>query len=193
MTDLIARARSMISDPAGVSQQFDDQTIQDVLDESRVNVRQAVLRPAITITNSGTFDYTDYYADTGDWEADAVIQNGSWQTITPATSDFLTGHWTFSLPTPGQVPPLFITGKFYDKYCAAADLLERWAASLARNYDFSGSGQSFRRSQASTALLTQAKQYRKKQRPGVLPMVRSDLSDDTSMMNLTAGNTDVWN
>ena len=47
MSDLITRVRVLIGDTqAAPNQQFDDQTVQDILDLSRVNVRSALLRPA---------------------------------------------------------------------------------------------------------------------------------------------------
>jgi hypothetical protein len=39
MSSLIALVRTMIADPAGASQQFDDQAIQDRLDSSRDDIR----------------------------------------------------------------------------------------------------------------------------------------------------------
>jgi hypothetical protein len=192
MASLIARVRSLIADPAGASQQFTDDTIQDVLDESRITVRQALLRPEVTINPGGGFVYTDYYASVGQWEDDLVLQNGSWQTVTPLTSDNLTGHWTFANTAPGQIPPLLITGKYYDTYLASAVLLERWAASWARSYDFSADGQSFRRSQAAQAMLTQAREYRKQARPQFIRLDRDDLNSDSGVSTSVIGNPDMW-
>ena len=120
-----------------------------------------------------------------------MLQDGAYHTLTPAVSDELTGHWTFNLPEPGQLPPVFITGVYYDKYRASAELLERWAALLAGNYDFSESGSSFKRSQPFEMKLALAKKYWAKSRPVSIPMERDDLSDDSSMANITIGNTDV--
>jgi len=44
MATLVARIRVMISDPSGASQVFSDDTIQEVLDLSRVTVRYGILR-----------------------------------------------------------------------------------------------------------------------------------------------------
>lgn len=192
MSDLITRVRTLISDPAGASQQFDDQTIQDMLDLGRINVRNALLRPAVSLTTNGVMTYTDYFADQGNWEADVVLQDGHFTSVTDySDADYLTGHWTWNLAVPGKIPPIFITGKYYDIYGAAADLLERWAAAWARSYDFTSDGQSFHRSQATPAMLTQAKQYRKQAIVHTIPLERSDLSDDSSAANIVVGNTDV--
>lgn len=195
MAALITRVRGMINDPAGTSQFFPDQDIQDALDFNRVNVKYALLRPTPTLVNNGqsgtSYSYLDYYADIGDWEDDLVLNNGAFQTITPATSDNLTGHWTFNLPAPGQLPPVFITGQYYDRYLASATLLERWAAALSMNFDFTADGQSFRRSQAPQMLMNLAKEYRKHALVHTMQIVRSDLGDDTSATNVTVGNTDL--
>lgn len=192
MNDLISRVRLLIGDPSGASQQFTDQNIQDMLDLGRVNVVNALLRPAVTLTSNGVLNYTDYYADIGNWESDVVIQNGSFTILTDmSASDYLTGHWTWNLASPGKIPPLFITGKYYDLYGASADLLEMWAATWARSYNFTADGQSFQRSQAAQMMLTQAKQYRKQALVHTIPMIRSDLSDDSSGANIVVGNTDV--
>lgn len=192
MNDLIARVRVLIGDPSGASQQFDDQTVQDVLDLSRVNVRNALLRPAPSLVSSGLLNYSDYFADIGHWEADVVIQDAAFNILSDmSASDLLTGHWTWSLAAPGKIPPLFITGKYYDIYAAAADLLERWAAVWTRAYAIGEAGTTLQRQQVAPAMLAQARQYRKQQLVHSIPMVRSDLEEDTSGENLLIGNSDV--
>lgn len=191
MSDLISRVRLLIAD-TGSPSQFQDQDVQDVLDLGRVVVRTALLRPTITLDTNGAANYADYYADVENWESGATIQNGAFAIISDYTADYLTGHWSFSLPNPGQVPPLFITGQYYDIYGAAADLLERWAAAWARSYNFTSDGQSFQRSQAAQMMLTQSKQYRKQSFARTVSMVRDDLSGDRSSINVVAGATDVF-
>ena len=61
-----------------------------------------------------------------------------------------------------------------DVYAAAADLLEAWAAKEKLAFDFDADGQSFKRSQKAQALLGLAREYRKKQLPQQVGMVRSD-------------------
>lgn len=192
MSDLISRVRLLIADPSGASQQFQDQDIQDILDLGRVNVRNALLRPTVSLTTNGVLNYEDYYADMGNWESDVVIQDGHFNVVSDyASVDYLTGHWNWNLPNPGKIPPLFITGKYYDIYGAAADLLERWAAAWLRSYDFTSDGQTFRRSQAAQAMREQAKQYRRQALVHTIPMTRDDLADDASSTNVVVGNTDV--
>lgn len=191
MTALITRVRSLIADPSGAGEVFSDDTIQEALDITRLNVRYAQLRPAPSITGAGVITYTDYWADIGDWEADVTLWNGAFTEVTPATADLVTGHWTFDVAAPGQVPPLFILGKSYDAYAASADLLDRWSAMLAGDYDFSGAGQSFRRSQAFQAKSDLAARYRRLARVHSIPMIRNDLGDDTSVANILVGATDL--
>src|SRR6267154_1099796 len=148
----IARVRLLISDPAGASQQFDDQTIQDTLDEHRDDIRYEGMTIAPSIVNTASTNnqastiFADYYSRYTWWEADAVLQGqgptgAAWIVLTPLASDYITGHWQFELTpfvngtVPGQLPPVFITGKIFDIYGAAADLLEYWAATLVGAYD----------------------------------------------------------
>lgn len=173
MADLITRLRRLINDPAGVNQTWTDDELQDFLDAHRLDVRHARLRPEPTWTGSGV-TYTDYYADYGDWESDVVLEDASGNDLTPATSDLLTGHWTFT----DQDPPVYITGKTYDLYAAAAAVLEAWAARVALEFDFTADGASFRRSQKREALLALAAEYRRRARANRAVMVRSDVADD---------------
>ncbi|MGZ3677033.1 MAG: hypothetical protein ACXWQR_00515 [Ktedonobacterales bacterium] len=195
MTDLITRVRVLIGDGNPVSgnpYQFGDQDIQDALDLKRVWVRSAVLRPAPSLTSNGIISYQDYFADQGNWESDVVIQDAAFHILSDmSASDYLTGQWTWNLASPGKIPPIFITGKFYDIYGAAADLLEKWAAFAMRAYDVTMDGTTLRRSQMAQGMLTQAKQYRKQALVHVIPMTRSDMNDDSSGTNVIMGNTDV--
>lgn len=195
MSALISRVATLINDSANVA--FSQQTVQDWLDRTRQVVRYELLTPAPDIVPqpsnvSAQFDWATYFSRFTDWEADEVIQAGSsggqnWGIVTPLTSDELTGRWTFdvTLPTlgtpPGQLPPLFITGKFYDPYLAGAYLLELWAAQLADDYDFTSDGQSFRRSQRGMAKLNLARIYRQNAKPTVVQLNRSDLQRPSSI------------
>lgn len=173
MAELIARVRTLIGDPAGASQTFDDQTLQDYLDRHQTVARYARLRPEASYGAGGVSQYLDYYADVGDWEADEQLYDGAYNPLTPTTSDRLTGHWTFAS---SQLPPVLIVGKFYDVYAAAADLLEAWAAREKLSFDFSADGQSLQRSQKARAILELAREYRRQQRPTSVGMVRNDVA-----------------
>lgn len=189
MDPLLARVRLLIADPAGASQQFSDQQIQDTLDDWRDDVRYEQLTPAPSIVNTShttagpaDFIWADYYSLYHWWEGDVVIQDGHFLTLTPLASDLIVGHWQFELNVfsagtiPGQYPPLFATGKVYDLNAAAAELLDFWAASLARAYDFTADQQTFHRSQMAAGLLKQAEYYRRRARPRDAQAVRNDLT-----------------
>ena len=137
-----------------------DQAIQDALDAHRVSVRYAPLRPTPTLTQGALYNYTDYYSDVGFWEADGVLSWVNFATVTPATSDWLTGHWTFDLPAPGQYPPVYLTGKYYDIHYAIYDVLQQVMASLALStYTFTADGSTFQRGQIMTNLQALADQH----------------------------------
>src|SRR5579884_1118025 len=137
MTALIARVSLMIGDPTNA--QFTTQNVQDYLDLNRDDVRYESLAIAPSIVNTASTGnqastiFADYYSSFGYWEDDVVLQgyfNGAaWVVLTPVASENLVGHWAFetnvftSGTVPGQLPPVFATGKVYDVYAAAADLL----------------------------------------------------------------------
>lgn len=187
MADLIARARTFIGDTA-TPQTFTDDIVQDALDRYRHTVRYAPLIPGPTLQPGSLYDYLDYYASQGNWENDEILSWVNWATLTPATSDRITGHWTFSLPAPGQYPPVYITGKFYDVFAAAADLLENWAALMAATaYDFSSDGQSFKRSQLVQGKLMLAKVYRQRAMATSHRTMRSDINAAHNTFSLGMG------
>ena len=171
MAALIARVRLLINDPAGASQVWTDDNIQDVLDASRADVKNEAMIPRPTFSGS-TIQFLDYYTKLGDWEDDLVIKQYLITQVTPATSEPIAGHWAFSTTT---LPPLFISGKTYDIYRSAADLLERQAAMWVLRYNVNVDGQSLQRGQVTTALQNLAKTYRMKQRAGAIHVVRTDI------------------
>lgn len=175
MSNLIQRVRLLINDPnpnfTSTIVQFSDQEIQDVMDATRQDLRYLALAPAPTYSASN-IQYLDYYADLTDWEDDIQLRQWRINTVTPATSDNIVGHWTFALTT---LPPVYLIGKTYDVYRSAADLLERLAARWVLSYNVSADGQSLQRSQAAIALQNLAHTYRMKQRAHVIGVTRSDL------------------
>lgn len=173
MAELISRVRGLVGDPAGADQVFLDDEVQAALDRYQTVVRYAPLRPEPTPLPGGVLEYRDYYAAVGDWEADEQLYDAAWNALTPASADRLTGHWTFA--SPGRQPPVYVVGKHYDVFGAAADLLEQWAAKAKLEFDFNADGQSFNRSQKARALLLMAAEYRRRQRPDVAVQTRADV------------------
>ena len=195
MSALIAKTRLLIADPAGKNQHFQDSDVQDYLDQNRTDIRYEGLTIAPSIINNANTNNTPqtvfvhYYSKFGWWE-DSVILQGidsqgqPWKVLTPVASELLlnTAHWQFesdneyiSGTMPGQLPPIFATGRIFDVYASAADLLEIWAASLACAYDITVDGQSLRRSQLMTAKLALAEKYRMMAQPKLSKMVREDV------------------
>lgn len=179
MAALISRVRLLINDtlPSGSGQIFTDDIIQDILDAGRADVKNEVMIPKPTFAGS-QIQFLDYYTHLGDWEDDLVIKQYLINQVTPATSEPIAGHWTFSTTT---LPPLYISGKTYDIYRAAADLFERQAAQWVLRYNVNVDGQNLQRSQAFTNLQAAAKNFRMKQRPGTLHLTRSDIRQSEDM------------
>ena len=191
MSQLIAQIRLMIADPIGPNQQFADQDIQDHLDANRDDIRYESLAIAPSIVNTASTNnqpqtiFANFYSKYGWWESDVVLQanyNGAaWVVVTPVASDYIVGHWQFEInefqsgTVPGQLPPVFATGKIFDLNATAADLLQFWGATLAGAYDVTVDGQSLRRSQLMTAKLALSEYYRRLAKPKIAKMSRGDV------------------
>lgn len=170
MAALITRVRLMVGDPliAGTppTSTFTDDQVQDALDHHRTDVIQDLLVARYSVASNGNAQWLDYQATSGFWEDDVVIVDASWAAVTPTTSDEMTGHWTFAT---SKLPPLRITGKAYDLYGAAVEILEAWAgivrAGEGEIVSFSEDGQSFTRAPRSSGLSSLAQEYRRKALP----------------------------
>ncbi|HLZ64390.1 MAG TPA: hypothetical protein VKR06_46260 [Ktedonosporobacter sp.] len=180
MAALISRVRLLINDPLSTSMQFLDQDIQDVLDEGRSDIVNMPLIPKPTFTGS-TIQYLNYYSQLGGWEDDYVLKQFLVTVVTPSAVEPIAGHFQFAATT---LPPVYITGKLFDVYRTAADLLERWSARWVLSYSVTVDGQSLQRAQAATALQTLAKSYRMKQRAGVIAATRSDINVGQNAVSL---------
>ena len=175
MANLILRTRRTISGSTTGAALFADQDVQDTLDAHCFFVDYAFPRPTPQYNPGGVLLYNEYRVDQGDWEEDVTILDPSYVPVTPATSDYIRGRWTFSAGYPGQVPPLRIRGKFYDLWAAAADLLEAWAAAVSLQFDGNADGQFLYRSQQATMLQNRADQARAKAMPSTIQAYRGDL------------------
>jgi hypothetical protein len=197
MANLITKVRSLINDPSGGSEVWGDQDIQDQLDRTRFDVRYEQLTPAPTILNAASTSnqagviWADYYSRYQWWEDDVVLQgvntatSAAWIVLTPAASENFYGHWQFetavftSGTVPSQYPPVFATGKSFDVYMAAANLLEMWAPKYALSYAFTADGQSFQRQQIIDNLTKLACTYRMQARVVTSFPLRTDLQAST--------------
>lgn len=170
MTQLISLVRDLIGDPAGAEQTFSDDQIERSLDVHRWEYRYLPLKPLATVI-AGNIQCLDWYSEERYWESDATLYSGSYTQLTPSSSDPLNGRWSFS----AHQPAVLVSGKVYDPYGAAADLLEMWAGSVALEFDVNMDGANMQRSQKQKALRDLATQYRKQQRIIIAQQVRYDI------------------
>lgn len=173
MSNLMARVRGLIFDPAGDSQQFTDQDIQDALDPTRQETRYGRLEPLESRAPGGAVTYLIFQAPWGDWEEDVELVDGSYNVLTPSAADYLAGRWTFESEPAGAV--VLIVGKSYDLYAAAADLLLRWSASVKFEYTFSPGKGNYTRSQKFAMCMEMVAAYRAKARIQAICAERTDV------------------
>lgn len=137
-----------------------DHQIQDALDRYRVEARYLQLDTLPTYAEGGTASYLTFTAPNKlkYWESDGELVDNDYTVLTPDTSDYWNGRWTF---TTNQDRPLRITGYYHDPYNAAADLLEVRLSMIAENYDFRTSdGDTYNRSQSKEGLKELVAKYR---------------------------------
>lgn len=192
MLPLIQEVRDLIGDQDNGTPQFTAQQVQNALDESRSDVRYELLKAAPTITkttgNTAQFVWIDYYSQYQYWEIDAaVVQWGDYTQRTPLAVEFIVGHWQFSylqspgqmVPDsqyPGQIPPLYVTGRVYDIYAAGVKLLIMLRGKLMlTTYNFSTGGQSFQRGTILQTLNQQIADLSRYMKFRTIEMVRDDI------------------
>jgi hypothetical protein len=170
MADLITRVRVLINDTGSAT--FTDDEVQNVLDETRLDIANEALMYEITYSTTAT-EYLYYYSKRGGgWETDYSIKQNLTTTVTPSSDNLIVGKFAFSSSTD---PALFITGKLYDVYKAAADLLERHAVQYTLAYDVMANNQTLSRSQIIKNMHSVIKHYRSLQRPRTIKIGRSDI------------------
>jgi hypothetical protein len=164
MLPLIERLRSLIHDTDDTPAQSDDE-LQAHLDANRTDVFQEPLTYIPERVNGATV-YRVHVSRYSYWELDTLADaNGA--AVTPDASDLMMGRWEF---TAGYEPTLYVTGKVYDLFAAAAAALDVWAMQEALSFDFDADGASYKRSQKQNMLLRMAEQYRRKARPTTAQM-----------------------
>ena len=170
MAGLIARTRTLIGDPTG--QALADDDVQAALDLHRTERRFVPLQPQPTFLPDTTILYLDYYSDAQWWEDGVLLQDTSYATLTPTTSETLVGHWAFATQ-PGGIA-VRATGKTYDVYAAAADLLEAWAAQVKMDFAFTYGRSQYQRDQKFRMMLDLARQYRGQALPASGTLAQND-------------------
>jgi hypothetical protein len=170
--NLLRRLRNLIGDTAGTSQVWSDDDLQDALDAFRIEERYLPLAEQDTIAPGGAVSYLIFLAPCGDWDEAAQLVDNGYAVLSPATSDFQNGRWTF---TTEPAYPVYLTGYTYDLNGAAAQILDQWAAQVKLQFSFSSGQQRFERQQQHAMLTQQAALCRRKQRPRCVPQIRGDV------------------
>jgi hypothetical protein len=166
MQYLIREVRRLIADDGPVSERvWTDEELEQFLDTYRTIVVRALLEPSLPAPTRFWRARYPY------WEQGArLLVSGI--DVAVLSEDSLSGEWELETETSG---PVWVTGRTYDVYAAAADALEAWAAREKLAYDITLDGQSLRRSQVGERLLALAQSYRRRARPRQAAVVRSDL------------------
>lgn len=175
MTALVAHVRDLIGDPAGDTETFSDDQLERFLDESRRDVRNLQLAFPEHIVEQGVIQFPEAYAEVGGaWEDTVELRDLNFAVVTPTTSDLLVGRWTFDPPRTSAQAYLTLNGQLFDVYAAAADALEAWAVKEARAFDVQTQGGALMRSQKIRGLRDAAALMRRRQRPLVGSLQRTD-------------------
>ncbi len=163
MATLIDRVNALCNNALNANLAFANQDVQDCLDRCRMEARYEPLEALATVYQGGSVGYLTFCHRKGLWEGAVAVGtvtvssayaggsagyqliDGNYGTVTPLTSDLLTGRWTFGT---APVRPVMITGWTYDIYAAAAELLLLRKAQVSEDFDFATSeGLKYTRSQ----------------------------------------------
>ena len=183
LATLISTLRELVNDPAGTAQVFSDDTLQRHLDGFRHDFYFEPMTPNQVQLAGGSVAYYEYYAwhqwleTTQAGTAVFYIQDSTGATRGTATwadVDYQRGVVTFTTNQAGTA--LYLTGRSFDVYGAAADVLTDWAQKVSLQFDFSSDQQSFSRSQKQQMLLAAAERYRRQAKPRRANITRPDVA-----------------
>jgi len=127
MAYIIQMVRDLISDPAGDTEHFTDQQIQDKLDMARLDVYNEFLKPVATYTETNLAEWHDFWSIHDMWETDYVLQLANGPFTTADVAEPLIGkfHWDER-----QLIGIRISGRCYNVYRISAVLLTAWISDL---------------------------------------------------------------
>lgn len=183
LATLISTLREWVNDPSGTAQVFSDDALQRHLDANRTDVTFEPLAPIPSYIGGGTSAYYEFrscyqwFEATNAGTAVFLVQDGlgtTRGTATWAEVDYQLGRVTFATDQAGTA--LYLTGRAYDMYGAAADALTDWAQKVSLRFDFSSDQQSFSRSQQQTMLLAAAERYRRQAKTRRASLTRPDIA-----------------
>ena len=182
MSSLLTTLREFINDGGTVV--FSDDALQRHLDANRYDLYQEPLAPMPSYIGGGTTAYYEYRSCYGWFETTqagtAVFQvqdsvGTTRGTATWADVDYQLGRVTFTTDQAGTA--LYLTGRSFDVYGAAADALTDWAQKVSLQFDFSSDQQTFSRSQKQAMLLSAAERYRRQARTRRANITRPDVAE----------------
>jgi hypothetical protein len=142
MSYLISFVRELITDPAGADQTFTDIQIQDRLDLNRKDLYQDCLRSADSLQTDGTLFRLDWFSELPFWETDVVIQQVGGLAATPDDANYLVGKFSYD---DNQSIPLVATGRVYDVYGVASNLLTIMTSELRDQFNWTADGTTVQR------------------------------------------------
>ena len=183
LSSLLTTLREWINDAAGTAQVFSDDALQRHLDANRSDIYREELTAVPAYIGGGSIAYYEYrschqwFETTQAGTAVFQVQDSvgtTRGTATWADVDYQLGRLTFTTDQAGTA--LYLTGRSYDPYGAAADALTAWAQRVALQFDFASDQQTFSRSQKQTMLLAAAERYRRQARTRRANITRPDIA-----------------
>jgi hypothetical protein len=159
MQTLIARLRRYIGDPAGASQTWTDDDLQECLDKHQREARYYRLEGIPTIGPGAAVTFKIFNACVGDWEGSPELVDAAFNVLSTSSysEDLLVGRWTFAAQ---PYWPIYVNGFFYDLYGAAVEILEAWLAKLKGSIDLTIDKLGLKRSQKVDHVESLLEKYR---------------------------------
>lgn len=174
MADLIARLRDMIDDADKAV--WDDDSLQNILDEYKVRVYREPLTPEKTLVSATDYEYKIYHSRYDNFEAGGTAyfqvedSAGNQRGTADYSVDYINGVVTMAADQEGTV--LYLTGWSYDLAAAAADCWRRRAAKVSSYYDVDADGHRLSRSQWHRHCLQMSEFFARQAKPRVARLWR---------------------
>ncbi|MFQ5433488.1 MAG: hypothetical protein ACE5FD_01290 [Anaerolineae bacterium] len=178
MINLISRLRDMCN--VTVDDWTDDE-LQTILDGRRLDVRREKLEQAPEYTAS-TANYYDFYSRFGNYEetdggtAVFILEDsaGADKSTANWTANYTNGHIRFSADQGGTA--IYLTGRSYDLFGAAADVWRQQMGKQAAKYTFAADGVQMSRSHWFAHCDRMAAHYDRLSRPVQVQINRGDVA-----------------
>ena len=184
MAELIQRLRALTATgtadyTVGTVSYWTDDQLEDVLDRRRTDLRRdpLTLEPLL---DGGTTRYYDYYFARENVEGTASgtaawrVENSNGSTIGASNYSLNIDSRVISFTTDTLGTAYYLSGRAYDMERAAADVWEQKAADVADRFDLEIDNHNMKRSQLYDHYMKMATQFKRRAKPVVGRMVRSD-------------------